>query len=276
MSTDIVDNQRGLNSISLFLLCLFFSFYPTIILAKTKNWQGAYVGAYLGGGIGKQNASTHAGTVSSTSYFTTLADINAVNHAGTWTNNPTAVIGGIKAGNDWVWEQYVYGVVLDYGSLSLKSSEKVNKRSYPDHSDTYSIHTSINTNWLFTLRGRLGHQLALDWPGLLYLTGGMALTQLQIKNNFSDTSSLAGLGRSSSTENKIGWIAGMGIELATFDHTSMTLEYLYVKTPSVKTKNFIFNTEGGFGIPPRSLSTPFSTTGRFHASLLKIELNYRF
>lgn len=254
-------------------LLIFFSL-PAFVSASPM-WQGPYIGAYLGGGFGSNQVSTNVGGVTNTSYFLTPANISSVNNAGTISNNPNAVIGGIQFGHDWVWEKFVYGALFDYGFMPFNSSQTVSK-NYPDNSGQYSLYTSMSTNWLFTLRGRLGYQTVLYWPALFYATGGMAITQLKITNNFNDNSSFAGAGGSHLSENEIGWAGGVGFELATFEHASLAFEYLYVHVPSVTTTSTITNTQGGFGIPIQSLSNPFSTSGQFHANLLKLELSYRF
>lgn len=241
----------------------------------TQNWQGPYAGAFLGGGFGNNHVSTDAGTITSSSYFTTTADVNAVNTAGTTRNTPSSAFFGILAGHDWVWKQMVYGVVADYGALPLSSSTSVSK-VYPDNTDTYSVYTSMSTNWLFTLRGKLGYQTSYQWPGVLYLTAGMAMTKLKVNNSFSDNSSLSGLGGTSHSENQIGWTVGAGYELASFGHATLDLEYLYVSVPSVSANSSIYNSVAGFGVPVQSQSSPFSSSGSFHTSLLRLGLNYRF
>ncbi len=257
-------------------LFIVFTLGASSVNAALPDWQGSYLGAYLGGGFGNSDLTTHTGTVTSTSYFITTADINAVNYAGTSGNNLNTVIAGVQAGHDWVWKQMLYGVVMDYGMLSLNSTNRVNGNTYPDNSDQYSIFTSLRTNWLFTLRGRLGYLVTLRWPSVLYLTGGMAMTQLKVKNNFSDNSSYVGTGGNTTSQNQLGWTAGAGIELLTWEHASVDLEYLYVSIPSVKTTSSISNTAGGFGVPVQSLTSSFSTKGELYTSLLKVALNYRF
>ncbi len=261
---------------SLGTILLLTSLMPTSIQAATFTWQSPYIGAYLGGGFGNNHTVTNVGSISPTSYFSTTADINAVNNSGNTMHNPTTLIAGIQAGHDWIWQQMLYGVVIDYSALPLNSSTRITNVTYPDNSDVYSLYTSMNTNWLFTLRGRLGYRAIPDWPSFLYITGGMAITQLKVKNNFSDNSSLAGAGGNYTYENEIGWTAGVGVELAAVGNTSVNMEYLYFYVPSVKTMSNISNTNEGFGIPAQSLTNSFSTTGKFHASLITIGLNYRF
>jgi outer membrane immunogenic protein len=268
-----VANQRNLRYVFASVL-LSFSI-PTSVLATTLIWQGPYAGAYLGGGFGNNRISTNAGSVASTSYFATSTDINAVNNAGTWSKDPMTMIVGIQAGHDWVWKQMVYGVAFDYSTLSLSSSRTA-ANSYADNSGQYSVYTSMQTNWLFTLRGRAGYQTMLRLPSLFYITAGMAMTQLKVGNGFNDNSALVGAGSSNTSQNKIGWTAGAGIEIASFKHGSVDMEYLYVSVPSVKTSGSISNTQGGFGIPAQSMANPLSSTANFHANIVKIGLNYRF
>jgi outer membrane immunogenic protein len=255
-------------------LLLFFSM-PDSVLASTLAWQGPYAGVFLGGVFGNNRASTNSGSATDTSYFTTSADINALNNAGTWTKKSSTIIAGLRAGHDWDWKQIVYGIVFDYSALPLSSSKTINN-TYPSNSNQYSIYTSMRTNWLFTLRGRLGYQNTLYVPSLFYFTGGMAMTELRVSNNFNDTSALAGRGGNDTSQNQTGWATGAGIEIAALKHVSVDFEYLYISIPSVKTIASISNTQGGFGIPVQSMTSRLSTSANFYANIFKIGVNYRF
>jgi len=260
---------------ALISLSLLSSILLTTTFAASANWQGPYIGAYLGSGYGNNHINTSVGAVTGNSYFATNADINTINNAGTWTKNPNTEIVGIQIGHDWIWKQMIYGIAMDYGALPLSSSQRIST-FYSSNSDQYSLFTSMSTHQLFTLRGRLGYQTDVYWPSLFYLTGGAAITKLNVKNSFSDNSAFAGRGENQTTENQIGWTVGAGIELASFGNASLNIEYLYVRMPSVKTSSLISNTQEGFGIPLQSLTSPLTTTGQFHASLIRFGLNYRF
>lgn len=264
--------QRNLKYV--FASCLLSSSILAPVFA-TPNWQGPYLGAYLGGGFGNNHSSVNAGSTTDTSYFTTSNDINSVNDTGTWIKSPSSVIVGIQAGHDWGWKKIIYGIALDYSTLPLSSSSTVNN-NYPNNPDQYSVYTSMRTNWLFNLRGRVGYPTMLYAPSLLYLTGGMAMTQLKVSNSFSDNSALSGAGGYSTTQNQIGWTLGAGVEVAALKHVSVDFQYLYVTVPSVTVTSFVSNTQSGFGIPEQSKTSPLTTTGSFHANVFKIGVNYRF
>lgn len=269
-----ITHSRSLRYILASLLLASFS--ASTLATTSSPWQGPYLGTYLGAGFGNNNISTNAGSITDNSYFTSSADISAVNNAATYNKNPNAFIIGIQAGQNWTWKEMVYGVVADYGSLPFSSSKGVTNATYPDNSDQYSADSSMNTNWLFTFRGRLGYPTVCHWPVLLYATGGMAITQIKVTNSFSDNSSYTGAGGTPTANNQIGWTIGGGIEFAFLNQLSADLEYAYIGMPSTETISSITNTAGSFGISPKSQTSPFLTTGQFHANLLKIALNYHF
>lgn len=259
------------------LIGIVFLSFSFPIFATSPSWQGRYAGVFVGDGLGEQRATTTTGVVTGSSYFSSAGDISAVNYAGSWNKLPSSAIGGLQIGEDWAFKSLSYGIILDYGALPLSVTTNV-ANSYPDAASQYSLSTSIQNNWLFTLRGRLGHPIMFHYPGLVYFTGGMALSNVNITNTFSDTTSLEGAGSLATTQNQIGWTVGTGIEIASFENQQIrwNLEFLYVDLPSLSISNYIFNRQGGFGIPAQSLASPFATSASLSAYLFKIELNYRF
>lgn len=257
------------------LLFIFLSIASSAALAALPSWQGPYLGVYSGGSFGNEHTSTDVGTVTNSSYFTNSANVNAVNNAGAEEHHVQSTIIGIQAGHDWAWNQIVYGIAFDYSALPLVSSSTADNLIYPDNSGRYSVDASMSTHWLFTLRGRVGFATTTWWPTLFYLTGGPALTQLKVSNSFNDNVSGAA-GGNQTVENKKGWVAGAGLDLMPFNHLSLYFEYLYLQVPSVKNTSSITNTQGGFGIPTQSMTSPFTTIGKFHANVIKIGLNYKF
>lgn len=264
--------QKKLGYVLAYLLALTI---PSIVLATPLCWQGSYLGGYLGSGYAKNKYSSNAGSVTDTSYFTTTSEINAVNHAASWAKDRSKMIAGIQAGHDWSCNQLLFGVAFDYSTLPSNLSRSKTIDNLPNLNQ-FTVDVSTRTNWLFTLRSRLGYAIPTCIPSLVYLTGGMAMTKLKVRNAYSDASTFAGIGSSHMSKNQVGWTAGAGIELAVLDHVSVDLEFLHVKVPSVKTHGYITNSEGGFGIPVPAVISPFSTTAKFQTNVYKVGLNYRF
>ena len=240
------------------------------------RWSGAYLGGYIGGAWGNAKVTTTAGTVTDTSYFTSNATINAVAQKGSQTFIPSAFIGGVQFGDNWMFKNYIYGFVLDYGSLSLHDDNEVQNSTQPDDSGSYSIKTSFNTDWMYTIRGRLGWAPNLAWPAMIYGTGGLAVTKLNVSNQFSDTNTLAGVGAGSNSTTINGWTIGMGIEFPVTQNLTINSEYLDANFGSVAVKSSVYNTTAGFGIDYQSLVSSLSTRAPLYANFLKIGLNYKF
>jgi outer membrane immunogenic protein len=75
--------------------------------------------------------------------------------------------------------------------------------------------SSVNNDWLGTVRGRLGYNAGRWMP---YITGGLAVGNID--------ASIATLGSSNSTE--LGWTIGGGVEAQIAGPWSAKVEYLYV------------------------------------------------
>jgi len=108
-----------------------------------------------------------------------------------------------------------------------------------------------SNTWLATFRGRVGY--AFDrW--LPYITAGGAY------GNVKATASLPALAASASTsKDKLGWTAGVGLEYAFLGNWSAKLEYLYVDL-------------GSFDTGP----APIVNNVSFKENIVRAGLNYKF
>ncbi len=239
-------------------------------------WSGPFVGGYIGGAWEHANVKTTVGRLTDASYFASSSVINTVaqNSSGSFT--PSAFVGGVQFGGNWMYQNLVYGLVLDYGSLNFNKSHHANA-FYPDGAGSYTLDTKIKTDWLYTVRGRLGWAPS-PWilPVMIYATGGLAVTKLQVSNYFHDTSALAGVGGSRNSDNLNGWVVGAGIEYPITQNWTINGEYLYARFGSTQTSNSIYNATAGFGLDSHSLVSPFSTSANLYANLFKVGLNYKF
>jgi outer membrane immunogenic protein len=139
---------------------------------------------------------------------------------------------------------------------------------------SFAATTSVDTNWLFTARPRIGW---LIQPQLLvYATGGLAVTSLKVGNNVSDNCAavvLCGLpnlaGASSGSETMAGYAVGGGGEWAFNPHWSVKGEYLYVNFGSVSST--LTTNLAGAAVP-----NTMTTSAKLSASIARLGLNYKF
>ena len=125
---------------------------------------------------------------------------------------------------------------------------------------------SFDTNWLFTLRGRLG--LTVIPTALLYATGGVAVTRIKVSNFFTDTQAPISTGASSHSQTKAGWTAGAELEVALDQRWSAKVEYLHVNFGSVSTT--LTTTLGGAPNPNQ-----MSTAVDLRANIVRGGINYK-
>jgi outer membrane immunogenic protein len=124
----------------------------------------------------------------------------------------SGVAGGVQAGFNYQFGQFVVGLEGDY----QYTNQKISKTGF------IGIDPTNETDQLkpfVTARARIG--VAIDrW--LIYATGGAAHVALEVRHVLPDGSvTIAGWG-------KWGWVVGAGVEVAPYDQISLRLEYLYL------------------------------------------------
>ena len=169
------------------------------IAAPVYNWSGIYVGVNGGYGLGYSD-------------WTGLPAAAGAPDTGTFTTSG-GLVGGTLGFNFQV-SQFVFGVEadMDWQDITGGSSNVVCTNIGGGNCDT-------NSDWLGTLRGRLG--FAADRL-LIFGTAGGAYADV-------DTG-LSNVGTIS--QQKFGWTAGGGIEYAFTDNWTAKAEYLFVDLQS--------------------------------------------
>lgn len=237
--------------------------------APSLPWNGPFIGAFAGGAWGNTHLNSNAGVVTSSSYFSSSTFIRSINQNGTGTVMPRNAIGGIQVGNNVQSGTFVYGMVIDASSFRMNGDKSASGITFPTTAVQYTLKTSMTTSWLASLRARVGYA-AEDWP-YLYMTGGVAITNIHVSNTYGDDGSPSGMGGSSNTKVKPGWVIGAGIEIPVYRQWTMDGEYQFV--------NFGSNTANGF-ITCRSaacsgIRSPFSTSANLSAQMVRIGVNYK-
>lgn len=156
------------------------------------NWDGAYIGASIGGAWG-----TQAGEYDdSWDYFDESFELSG------W-------LAGIQAGANVQMDSFVLGIEGDISWSDISG----------DSSDLSDDYLYTNVDWVGTLRGRAG--VAFD-SVLLYATAGVAFANVSqwVDDDFSgDTDTVTGA--------RFGWVVGVGAEAMVADNVSVKGEVLF-------------------------------------------------
>jgi outer membrane immunogenic protein len=155
---------------------------PPAPVVSTYNWSGFYVGVNGGGEWGRSRWDSTGGF-----------------------NTSGGMVGG-TAGYNWQTGPIVLGVEGDVDWQNLKGSTT---NLCPAGG------CSTNTDWLSTVRGRLGYAFDRVMP---YVTGGLAIGDIKA----------AAPGFAGASQAEAGWTVGGGVEFALTNNWTAKAEYLHV------------------------------------------------
>ena len=236
------------------------------------NWNGFYVGGNLGAAI------SHA---SGTSDFldptaNPLFDRPTNPHDNSFSD--TGFIGGVQLGYNWqVSPRWVAGLEGDW-DFTNTSYGFCRQTSRNGSCDTVALDgtetINSNTQWLATLRARLGVTFG---NFLLYGTGGAALGSVKTDVTLACAT---GCGSSflpqvvnqtsSQTDTKFGWVAGLGAEMAIDNHWSAKVEWLHIDLGKVDSSLTVNGNNGA----PSTETAVWSRNERY--DVIRVGFNYRF
>jgi outer membrane immunogenic protein len=190
------------------------------------TWTGFYAGAQLGYALGLSQTSTSP-TFATGGYFAP-SSVAVIADVGNQNINPTGLTGGAHAGYNLQLGNVVYGIEGDLSYFAQKAS-KTTTFIYPCcTTSTFTNKSSLSTNWLGTLRPRIGYA---SGASLFYVTGGLAIIDQTSSFDFSDTG--AGAKANGSAKSTVyGMALGLGTEYAVNQHVLVRLEYMNVTMPT--------------------------------------------
>ncbi len=215
-------------------------------------------------------------------YFcgTVVAPANgaAVAAAGTGSISSSGITGGAQVGYNWQSGTVVYGVETDAEAFRLSGSRQ-GAGTFPlatgvfPAGTAFTMTSSVSTNWLITVRGRVGWAFG---DVLAYATGGLAVTDLNANHTYVDSVGvIPGTGAWGSSATKLGWTVGGGLEWALSRNWSVKAEYLYLNFGSVTASGMITNPAGGPQVP-NGYANAISTSTDLTAHLARAGVNFRF
>ncbi len=195
-----------------------------VAASAQTDWKGFYAGGNLGDALGRATADTST-VFTATGYFAGTSVV-AIGAAGRQKLRPNGVTGGGEAGFNGQSGHIVYGVEADFDVLRL-SAAATSTATYPCcTTSSFTVNQSLKTSWMFTARPRIGYTTG---HALLYATGGLAMTNVNYQEVFTDTFAAA-RETGGVNQHKTGWTGGLGVEyqLPTNKHWSVKGEYLYL------------------------------------------------
>jgi outer membrane immunogenic protein len=179
---------------------------PVMVPAK-QSWYGFYIGVH--GGYGwNRNAITATPDAFYTPFFIASGLPN------TFAGDAKGFIGGITYGSNYQFDRIVVGFDSDFSFTDIKSSQTI---SGTVGGIPFTTNSSQKLAWFSTTRVRGGFLLGDNI--LLYATGGLANGRIEASS--SNTVTIAGgclipggCPTGGISQNKWGWAAGGGIEVA--------------------------------------------------------------
>ena len=236
-----------------------------VVAAPVYNWTGLYVGGNAGYGWGRiDTVYTSPGIP-----FGFLAvDQIASSANGSPGLRPTGFVGGGQIGYNWqVAPSWIVGGEADFNAFALKDTFNANLAT--PIAGPQITHTNVESNWLFTFRGRAGY--AFDrW--LVYGTGGLAVANVNFEqSNAYPAFPLSSSDNFSASTTRTGWTAGAGVEYIFVHNWSLKAEYLYVDLGSISGTS---STTGYANVA--ALVTHTHQTDDFRANIVRVGLNYKF
>src|ERR1051325_10828467 len=199
------------------------------VAAAVWNWTGFYIGASGGGTWGRAEI-THS-TIPAPAGQAFPEDAAAVTAASSPLLKPNGYVAGGHAGFNYQTGSFVWGLEGDFSYFRVRTSTA---GTFPFPSTlaggilgpptlTFNAATEISTDWLLTVRPRLGFAAG---NALFYATGGLAVTNEKV-NQVSGVLNGATF-TSSISETRLGRTVGGGIEYMLSPNWTIRAEYLHL------------------------------------------------
>jgi outer membrane immunogenic protein len=188
----------------------------------TYGWTGFYVGGNVGGAWG--DVSNNWNLLGADFFFPLPPSAPALLALTNQPSHPSSVIWGGQVGYNYQISSIVVGLEGDLNSLRLNSSFTSSLTGVPHFAAGAFATETAQSNYLATLRGRLG-VVVEKW--LLYGTVGLAVGHVTY-TDFLNYNNLGATQFAQASETRIGWTLGGGAEYALTRDWSIKAEYLYV------------------------------------------------
>lgn len=233
-------------------------------------WNGWYIGGNIGSNWGDN--SLHATASAPTTTVTPPivippADVALIN-SGSSSSNKTGFTGGIEGGYNWQSGSWLLGIETEFVGLDVNERASNTYTSTgpvvnpPGVATTYTLNQRARTNWMWTLRPRVG---VVSGPWLFYATAGIATADIKVNLDFSDNRSATDAISSDSSSTKTGWTGGLGVGYAVSPQWSVKGEWLYADFGKISTS---MTSPSGY--------VDLTSQAHVRSNILRVGVDYRF
>ena len=231
-------------------------------------WHGWYAGVNLGGnwGHGSQHLTAAPGNGA---VVIPPADIGVIQSVIDKSNS-AGFTGGIEGGYNYKYKSsgLLLGFETDFDAMNL--DQHVTKTFQPSLTvnpppatpPTATVTQSLKTDWLWTLRPRIGWVTG-RW--LLYGTGGLAVGNVKQTASYADNLLPPNSAILSRSDTQVGWVAGVGAGYAIGSNWSIKAEWLYADLGTVSASAA---TPGGYAV--------IGSSGQIRSNIVRVGVDYRF
>jgi len=181
-----------------------------------STWTGFYIGANAGYGFGNPSSFLTWNRLANNVAPLTPAD---------YSTNVSGALGGLQFGYNYQINNFVIGAETDFQFSDISGETKTGSTFIPFLTDFAHFNEDQKLKWLGTVRARGG---VLATPSLLiFATGGLAYGSVQATSTFAFETPPFATYTGSTTQTRVGWTAGGGVEWALDRAWSIKGEYLY-------------------------------------------------
>lgn len=228
------------------------------------QWSGFHLG--LTAGVARGSATSDASAFGTTpTYYWAAGDDTAVGTTARADLDWTRFTGGIEAGYVYQVGALVAGVDLGVSAFNSDASSSRSARYPSDPATSFNARSTIDTDWLVTLRPKLG--FAFD-RFLIEGSAGLAVTRIAVTETWQDGHGTNA--RASNSATKLGWTVGAALKYAVTEHWSVGADYLYTDFGDVSATGAVFNSGGG------ATGSTVTQSYDLQAHLVRVGVDYRF
>jgi len=247
---------------------------PPSLAPQGWSFTGCYIGANGGAAWGNSNFNWSNITENPQSGFSQGA-ATVLPLAADVSLDRGGFIGGGQAGCNYQPGWLVVGVEGDLGytniSVGTATVSLGNSNGGPPTIVPGNISESFSTDWLSTVRGRVG---VASGAWFYYATGGLAIARASFSDQlcFPPSAREPTCNTASWNGTREGWVAGAGIEWKITPAFSTKLEYLFADFGNIASASIATTAAGATPFPEATITHDHT----FNESILRVGVNYQF